>query len=273
VAELLASPLWRNLESPGTVERREQVNQVCGVDPLEVVEDVVVGWVRPRFGLDSVVFFLKADVPLEAAHTCIQQVLEFEGRGVRIVDVANLPALAGEQGDSRLVWLGGGWIVLGTEESARTIAQASRERPVVEGPWMLPTEDAPEALQNGQIRVRVRVPAEFSDSSLLAHGFTGGVGRRVVGLMESAEGTLRLDDERELRWAFDIQPRGDEGASILRAGLEGWRLAVRTLGGDGPLGEAMASLSAQERAGGVFVEGQLRYETLLGFLPVGDASP
>jgi len=117
----------------------------------------------------------------------------------------------------------------------------------------------------------MQIPAEFGDASFLSHGIVAGAGRRVIGMMESAEGGLKLDEAEAIRWAFEVKPRGEEGATMLRTGLDAWRLAVRALGGDGLLGEMLGDLSAVERGDGLLVEGRLGYETFIQALPSGDA--
>ena len=63
VAEVIASPLWTAFDSEEAAGRREEF-LICGVDPLEVVEDVSVGWVRQEASLEAVVVFMRADIPL-----------------------------------------------------------------------------------------------------------------------------------------------------------------------------------------------------------------
>jgi len=260
VAALTGSPLWDALGSEAGERESNRLQEACGVDPLTMVREVVVAVTGDSASLEHVVVFARAELPLETVRRCMQEILAGEGRGVRDFEVGHLTGLAGERGDSRLVWLGGGWILFGSQAAVEPIAAAVAARPEPAGPWADAPTEADSTLAGGDVRVRGHVPESWGDSNPLEDGLAGSAARRAIALIGGFSGGLMLDDDGRVRWSLLLTPEGQNTTDALIIALRAWKLAAGALAEGTPMELLTSDLEIEERPDGVLTRGGVSHE-------------
>lgn len=260
VRALIESPLWDSLGSEATEQRREAVQSQCGVDPLSLIDEVVVGVMGNEVSLEHVVFFVEVQLPFERVKNCVSEVLSGQGQTVEEVEINHLPALGTNGSPSRLVWLGGDWWALGAENAVTQIAQASQVRPESPGPWSeLPTTDPASPLMTGDVRIRARVPAHWAESNPLEDGLAGSAARRAMGLVEGISGGLTLDDQGALRWSLLLTTQSETTSDALMLSLRAWKLAASALTSGTPMELLTRDFQLEQRPDGVSTGGSVEH--------------
>lgn len=127
VPALRSSTLWqRFVVEAGGEAGIERIREQCGIDPLQALSELVVFVDAEEATMDHVVFVARGEFDHEALGRCIEASSSEEGIALRETTVDGVPAIAGQQGDSRLLFFGTTGMVLGSESSVREVLRVVR---------------------------------------------------------------------------------------------------------------------------------------------------
>ncbi len=117
VGALRDGTLWRRLVVGRGADRGlRRLEDRCGFDPVEDLETVTVFVSGDEpFALDHVAAVIAGELQHERLGECLGDAAEETGAKLKRTDVEGLPAIAGERGDSRAVFVGRRGVVFGPE--------------------------------------------------------------------------------------------------------------------------------------------------------------
>jgi len=129
VQALRDGTLWRRLVvGRGADAGLRRLEDRCGFDPIGDLETVTV-YVSGEepFALDHVAAVIAGPIQHERLGECLGDAAEETGARLRRTDVEGLPAIAGERGDSRAVFVGRRGIVFGPEPTVVQTIETIRD--------------------------------------------------------------------------------------------------------------------------------------------------
>jgi len=138
VGGLRGSKAWRVLvHERGGDSGLEELTRVCGFDPLEDAEDLLVFIVGDGDEpMAHVGFILRGHFDVPRLSECVGHALAEDGAELQQTEVEGLPAVAGGHGDSRFAFVGQEAIIGGSEATVASVARviAGREPNASTGP-------------------------------------------------------------------------------------------------------------------------------------------
>jgi hypothetical protein len=129
VAALRDGTLWRRLVVGRGADRGlRRLEERCGFDPVDDLETVTVFVSGDEpFALDHVAAVIAGPIQHERLGECLGDAAEETGAKLKRTEVEGLPAIAGERGDSRAVFVGRRGIVFGPEPTVVRTIQTIRD--------------------------------------------------------------------------------------------------------------------------------------------------
>lgn len=224
---LLESKLWRKLvvDTGGDRGLRE-LRQNCGYDPLANAHDLVIFVLGDGDEpMAHVGFVLRGHFDMERLATCVGHALHEDGSRLRRTELAGLPAVAGERGDSRFAFVGQEAILGGSEATVVRIADtiAGRAPSAATGPLAANFRDL---YANADSVLVAQPPASWA--GMLRQGVNSilpGVGESLATPPLVALGVRhRQDMAVDLRVMFDSAASADDAETAIQQTLGATRL-------------------------------------------------
>ena len=121
--------LWRRLVVGRGADRGlRRLEDRCGFDPVDDIEAVTVFVSGDEpFALEHVAALIEGPIDHEGLGECLGDAAEETGARLRRTEVEGLPAVAGQRGDSRAVFVGRRGIVFGPEPTVVQTIQTVRD--------------------------------------------------------------------------------------------------------------------------------------------------